>query len=73
MKKINKFAQQLGKMGGKKSAQSRLNGKSKAEISEMMRKLRYTKEQRVKIKEMSKEMVAALNKNVKNEQKSSKP
>lgn len=36
----SKAAQELGRLGGKKSAESRLGGKTKEEISEKMRELR---------------------------------
>lgn len=52
---MNIHAQELGKMGGKKSAESRLAGKSKKEISDAMSKLRKTKFT------SSKKMVAMLN------------
>jgi hypothetical protein len=38
-----KIAQQLGSRGGKKSVQSRFTGKSKEEISELMKKVRKGK------------------------------
>lgn len=44
MAKINplsKIAKQLGKIGGKKSAEVRFKGKSKEEISEMMRRVKH--------------------------------
>lgn len=46
MKKINplsKIASQLGKVGGKKSVESRFKGKSKAEISKAMSEVRRAK------------------------------
>ena len=46
MAKINplsKIAKQLGKIGGKKSAEVRFKGKSKEERSEIMRKVSKSK------------------------------
>lgn len=37
---MNKHAQALGKLGGKKSVQKRFEGKTKKEISEIMSKVR---------------------------------
>ncbi len=39
----NVHAQALGKMGGKKSVQSRFKGKTKKQISEAMKKVRNKK------------------------------
>lgn len=40
MSEPNKAAQELGRLGGKKSVESRLGGKTKEEISEAMKTLR---------------------------------
>lgn len=37
---LSKLASKLGRIGGKKSVESRFKGKSKEEISEMMRDVR---------------------------------
>lgn len=37
---MNKHAQELGKLGGKKSVKKRFKGKTKKEISEIMRRVR---------------------------------
>ena len=36
----NKAAQELGKLGGRKSVQSRFNDKTKEEVSEIMKRVR---------------------------------
>ena len=41
-KKFRDVARELGSRGGKQSVKSRFAGKTKAEISEMMRKVRMT-------------------------------
>jgi hypothetical protein len=60
------MASEMGKKGGQKSVESRFKGKSKEEIAEEMRKVRYrqnyTVEQESKINEMCKEFVKGLNK-----------
>ena len=43
MNKLSKIAKMLGSRGGKKSVESRFEGKTKAEISEMMSKVRSLK------------------------------
>lgn len=72
MKKNNlkSIAAQLGSQGGKKSVKSRFKGKTKAEISEMMRgvrlnKITYTKQDHKRMDKMAKEIVKNLNKNTK--------
>lgn len=64
MKKINplsKIAAQLGKIGGKKSIQVRFSGKSKAEISEIMRNVRYSKKDLKETAKISKAFGEGLN------------
>jgi len=43
MKQISKMASMMGKKGGKNSVKSRFSGKTKTEISEIMRNVRYSK------------------------------
>jgi hypothetical protein len=43
MQNLSNIAKLLGSNGGKKSAESRLGGKTKEQISELMRKIRLTK------------------------------
>ena len=57
-------ASEMGKKGGKRSAESRFEGKTKEEISEIMRKVRYSKQEREEIKKMGKELVNGINENV---------
>lgn len=64
MNKLSKIAQQLGKLGGKKSAQSRFSGKSKDEISELMRKVRLSKQDSKDFQKTLSGFVDNLNKNV---------
>ena len=64
MKKINKAAQALGKLGGKASVKSRFKGKTKKEISEAMRKVRLTPKENKEFDEMAQEIVDNLNSNV---------
>lgn len=63
--KRTQAAKFLGKLGGKKSAQSRLGGKTNEEISEAMRLLRfnkrYTKKEQKELNEMAEDAVQALN------------
>ena len=54
----SKYAKLLGSRGGKQSAKSRFDGKTKEEISEIMRKLRYSRKD---LKQMGEESVEALN------------
>lgn len=58
-------AQNLGKRGGEQSAKSRFSGKSKAEISEIMRKVRYSKSEIKELDDMADEMVDSLNRSQK--------
>ncbi len=46
MKEINEAARALGKLGGKKSAEARLGGKTKEQKSELMRRVRLSKRDR---------------------------
>ena len=64
---ISNIAKQFAKHGGKKSAQSRFAGKSKEEISEIMRKVRMSSEQKKKVDVMVQGMVDNLNQNVRDE------
>jgi copper chaperone CopZ len=41
---VSDIAKQLGSLGGKKSVDSRFKGKTKEEISEIMSKVRLTKQ-----------------------------
>jgi hypothetical protein len=43
MKTISQMASEMGKKGGKNSVKSRFAGKTKTEISEIMRNVRYSK------------------------------
>ena len=65
MIKLSNIAKMLGSRGGKKSVQVRFAGKSKKEISEIMRKVRYSKKGLKIINEISKEFVDGLNKGMK--------
>ena len=64
MTTLSNMAKQLGSAGGKKSVQSRFKGKTKDEISESMRmvrfKKRYTPEMIVLMDQMGKESLRAL-------------
>jgi flavorubredoxin len=60
--KISEYAKLLGSRGGKQSAKKRLEGKTKEEISEIMRKMRYSKKQSETIKEMGENVVEGLRK-----------
>jgi hypothetical protein len=62
---LSKIAKQLGKKGGKKSVEARFGGKSKQEISEMMRKVRYSKKELQEMDEMDAEFVKGLNEGAK--------
>ena len=69
IKNMNKHAQALGKLGGQKSAKSRFKGKTKEEISEQMKKIRWskvewTKQDTLKSKKMAQELNDNLNKTV---------
>ena len=57
----NEHASALGKLGGKKSVESRFKGKTKAEISKMMRKVRYFKREIKEMDTMGKEVLNGLN------------
>ena len=63
MKNVSKFAAELGRRGGNKSAESRLGGLSPEERSAMMRRVRMTKEQKAKFEKGLDGMVDNLNKN----------
>lgn len=64
-KTLDKVASELGRIGGKKSAQSRFKGKSKKQISNIMRKVRYSKKDHKVMDKMTKEFVSNLNEGVK--------
>lgn len=51
------MAKVLGSAGGKKSAKKRFEGLSKAEISEKMRAVRYSKKDLGEIDEMTEDVV----------------
>lgn len=64
MNETSLAASHMGKIGGKKSVEKRFDGKSKEEISELMRAVRMTKEQSARFDEALDEVVENLNKNV---------
>lgn len=70
---LSEIAKQLGSAGGKKSAQSRFKGKTKKEISEIMKKVRlakpFTKEQNKESNKRANEVLTNLNQNVQNRSK----
>lgn len=59
---LSAFAKKLGSLGGKKSVAVRFKGKSKSEISEIMRKVRVTKEDQEHIKRIGNETLEAIRK-----------
>ncbi len=61
---IKNYAKELGMKGGRASAKKRFDGKTKDEISEIMRKVRLTKLQKKEFDKGVNGMVANLNKNV---------
>jgi len=58
--------QEMAQLGGKASVKKRFKGKTKKQISELMRKVRLSKEEKKEVKEMAGLMVENLNKNVTN-------
>lgn len=67
---ISKAASAFGKLGGKKSVESRFKGKSESEISEIMKRVRamrasMTPEMKKIEDDMTAEFVKGLNENVK--------
>lgn len=64
MNKISQAASHMGKIGGKKSVEKRLGGKTKEEIAEIMRGVRLSPEQNKILDKMVQESVDNLNKNV---------
>lgn len=54
----------MGKKGGKKSVQSRFKGKTKDEISDMMRKVRLTREDNDEIDAGVRDMVEGMRKTI---------
>ena len=58
-------ARKLASRGGKKSVSSRFAGKSKKEISEMMRNVRYSKKELQTADKIADILTKNLNKNVK--------
>jgi hypothetical protein len=64
MENITSAASQLGKLGGKKSAESRFAGKSKEDISEMMRKVRLTPQESEEFDVAVAAMVEDMRKNI---------
>jgi hypothetical protein len=61
MKNMSDLATEFGRRGGKKSAEKRLSNLSKKEISEKMRKIRLSREEKKKFQEEAEDMVASLN------------
>jgi hypothetical protein len=61
MKNMSDLATEFGRRGGKKSAEKRLSNLSKEEISEKMRKIRLSREEKKKFQEEAEDMVASLN------------
>lgn len=59
---FKELAKMLGSQGGKKSAISRFKGKSKKEISEIMRGVRLTKTDKDNIKKIAAETLEAIRK-----------
>lgn len=57
-------ASRLGKQGGINSAKSRFSGKSKSEISEIMKRVRLIKKDRNNLSNLAQEMADNLGKNV---------
>jgi ABC-type Mn2+/Zn2+ transport system ATPase subunit len=64
----NIHAQELGKLGGKKSVKSRFYGKSKKEISEMMSNVRLSKAMKQKLDSLSEGFLKSLNSTPKEDQ-----
>ena len=60
----NIHAKELGKLGGRKSVEKRFLGKSKKEISEVMRNVRYTKREKEITDKMALALRDGLNKNM---------
>lgn len=54
----------MGKKGGKKSVQSRFKGKTKDEISDMMRKVRITKAEHSEFTQGVEQMVKGMRKTI---------
>lgn len=61
--------QEMARKGGKASANKRLGGKTKSEVSRIMRRVRLSKVQETKFKQSVQEVVNNLNKNVSKEVK----
>jgi len=68
MSRLSEMAKALGKAGGKKSVKIRFKGKTKREISDTMRMVRYSKKQHDEMNARGKEFVASLNQSVLDEQ-----
>lgn len=64
MNKTSQAAAHLGRMGGKKSVEKRLGGKTDKEISDLMRRVKLSPEQNKSLDKMVQESVDNLNKNV---------
>lgn len=54
----------LGRLGGKKSVESRLGGKTKEERSEIMRSIRLTKKEAKEFNVGAKSMIEQMNKSI---------
>jgi len=59
-------ASEMGKKGGRLSAEKRLGGMTKEQKSEHMRSIRYSKVQRDKFEKMDKSALSALKEGIKN-------
>lgn len=63
-RKTSDYARKLGSSGGKKSVQSRFNGKTKEQISELMRKVRLSKAESKDFSAGLQDMVNGMRKNI---------
>lgn len=63
MNNTSKFAAELGRRGGQKSAEKRLGGLTKQERSDLMRRVRLSKEEDASFRKGLTGMVDNLNKN----------
>lgn len=62
---MTQIAKALGSLGGKKSAEVRFGGKTKSEISEIMKKVRLTSKQKAEVDEMMGESLQSLKDTIK--------
>ncbi len=65
MENLSNIAAQLGKRGGKKSAESRFAGRSMEEVSAIMRSLRLTPKQDKEVTASIEAMAENMRKNIK--------